>query len=433
MYGSGEAYVYSVQSGSFESSSFASPNQFTSGLFGFGVAVSGSQVIVGAPGEASQLGHAYVFRNPSYALVAGSSPLAYSNFGSSVAASGHMVAIGAPGWNGDDGAVWVLNTATNKEYRLTAPGGITGAEFGLSVAVSGSTLAVGAPAYNGTLGAVFLFNVGTGAFLGSVAVPTAIANATPLFGYSVALSGTHLVVGAPGAHNLTGMALVCSTSTETCPTEFAPMANGSYSLVGYSVAVNGTTAVIGAPAANTTSGPFHPFEGAAWEVDFSGSLVVTNLSVPTPGNTDLFGLSVSIDAGQIAVGTPGLNVSGTNVSGAVYLYNRTTAALTMTFYSPNPGQSGRFGTAVAISGVSLVVGAPEENSTSAAYGFVLDAGDAYVFNAQTGALTYVFADPNAQTGGQLGAAVAVSGSTAVIGAPYEMEFGATWTGSAYIL
>ena len=60
------------------------------------------------------------------------------------------------------------------------------------------------------------------------------------------------------------------------------------------------------------------------------------------------------------------------------------------------------------------------------------AGHAYIFNAKTGALISTLTSPNAQTYGFFGWSVAISGKTVVVGAPYETGSGIPEAGNAYI-
>ena len=74
--------------------------------------------------------------------------------------------------------------------------------------------------------------------------------------------------------------------------------------------------------------------------------------------------------------------------------------------TPNDGvQNGFFGSSVAISGNTIVVGAFSDDTGAS------DSGSAYVFNAITGALVSTLANPTFANSDFFGYSVAISGST----------------------
>ena len=102
---------------------------------------------------------------------------------------------------------------------------------------------------------------------------------------------------------------------------------------------------------------------------------------------------------------------------------------TITLTSPNAQTNGQFGSSVAINEGDplVVVGAPFETANA-----LSAAGHAYVFDATDGSLVTTLTSPNAQSGGEFGLSAAVSGTTVVVGAPDETGGGFTLAGHAYI-
>jgi hypothetical protein len=158
---------------------------------------------------------------------------------------------------------------------------------------------------------------------------------------------------------------------------------------------------------------------------------------------DRFGESVAISGNIAAVGAPGEDGSASGVNGAknndgsgrgaVYLFTRTGSTWTETAYlkAGNPPAvpliNHHFGEAVAISGNTLVVGAPGEesnaigvNGDSTNQGFTA-AGAAYVFVLNNGVWTEQAYLKASNTGNQdsFGISVAISGDTIVVGAVSE--------------
>lgn len=132
-----------------------------SDLFGSSVAVDGDTVVVGAFGDDTSQGSAYVFVRPvagwsgllqeSTKLIA-SDGEANNTFGLSVAVSGDTVVVGAHLDDGGQGSAYVFVKPAGgwaglltEDAKLTASDGRTFSLLGDSVAVSGDTVVVNAP------------------------------------------------------------------------------------------------------------------------------------------------------------------------------------------------------------------------------------------------------------------------------------------------
>jgi len=130
---------------------------------------------------------------------------------------------------------------------------------------------------------------------------------------------------------------------------------------------------------------------------------------------DLFGASVSVDGTTGIVGAFGVDEAG-SIAGAAYLVDLATGEELMRFL-PEPGSDFfRFGNSVSISGGMALVGAPGDDSIS------VNNGSAYLFDVNTGELIRKLVNPNPPIGGVIlgeafGAAVALRGNLALIGAP----------------
>ena len=183
--------------------------------FGYAVAIDGDTVVVGAYQDddaGSGSGSVYVFRTSdggaTYAQVAKvtAADAAWANyFGYSVAIDGNTIVVGAYQYAIGPGATYVFRTtdggATYVEVaKLTAADAADGDRFGISVAIDGNTVVVGAYKKDGYTGAVYVFRTTDGgASYDQVAKLTAgDAAAYDVFGYSVAIDGSTIVVGAYG-------------------------------------------------------------------------------------------------------------------------------------------------------------------------------------------------------------------------------------------
>ncbi|MBO0888471.1 hypothetical protein J2P12_05160 [Candidatus Bathyarchaeota archaeon] len=300
-------------------------------------------------------------------------------------------------------------------------------EFGLATAVSGQVAIIGAylEQDNGVLGAghAYIYNTTTGTLLHILTSPN--SQYEGWFGFSVAIDGNLAVVGAmdetvAGARSA-GHAYVYNTVTgELVQTLTSPTPQRGY--FGHSVAISGNTAVVGASE--------EPSEGQGYAGNVymynaqTGSLVRT-LTSPNPVYFGLFGNAVATSGKIIIIGAPYETSRAQPEAGHAYLYDAQTGTLLQTLASPKALQFGFFGTSVATDGNIAVIGAPDEPSQAGI-------GSAYVFRVSTGSLTRVLASPNAVRGAQFGTSVATSGGSIVVGAPGEAPSRTFQAGHAYI-
>lgn len=138
-----------------------------------------------------------------------------------------------------------------------------------------------------------------------------------------------------------------------------------------------------------------------------------------PDAGDDLGTAVALDGTTAVIGVPGDDALNSEIedSGTVYVYERTasgswTEAQVLRLASPQPDIL--FGSAVALAGDILLVGAPDDN------GVGNDAGAVFVFEPdQSGTWSQVdvLRGSNTNANDNFGAAVAFDGRAAVIGAP----------------
>ena len=188
-----------------------------SDLFGVSVAISGDTAVVGAylddvVGNAEQ-GSVYVFVRigtnwTQQQKLTASDGLAGDNFGISVAVSGDTVVVGAHldnvGANADQGSTYVFGrsgTVWLQQQKLVASDGAPNDDFGISVAIFGDTVVVGAPldnvGANADQGSAYVF-VRSGTVWSQEQLVASDGAANDGLGYSVAISGNTVVVGAGG-------------------------------------------------------------------------------------------------------------------------------------------------------------------------------------------------------------------------------------------
>lgn len=197
---------------------------------------------------------------------------------------------------------------------------------------------------------------------------------------------------------------------------------------GGAVAISGSTLVAGArqddsPTSGTDTGAAYVFcaIGAVWSQQ-------QKLTASDALLDDQFGTSVAIHGDTIAVGARFRDDNGTN-SGAAYVFERQAGVWTeqqkLLAFDGAPFDG--FGAALAISGSTLAVGAPNDASP------VFEAGSVYVF-VRTGATWTLQQKLVANDAGQsdgFGGSVSIDGNTLVAGSRLS-EAGGNNAGSAYV-
>ncbi len=159
---------------------------------------------------------------------------------------------------------------------------------------------------------------------------------------------------------------------------------------------------------------------------FVGGELVATFDNPLPVDFDEFGRSVAVSGDMVVVGAPGADIESEEDAGAAYLFDATTGALLWELASPEPQARAYFGLSVAVSGNTVVVGVPYYDEDGA-----VDSGVVYVFNGATGEDLVTLNNPNPQEKAYFGNSVAVSGNTVVVGAP-NADGGEVDLGAAYV-
>lgn len=309
-------------------------------------------------------------------------------------------------------------------HNLTPPGG--SAYFGHALAMTSQYVAVGTSrdgTAGGFSGAVHLYNPATGGLLRSVLNPFPASNDG--FGEAVALSGNLLAVGAPqddldGSNTGTAYLYNASTGTRLFTLRNPSPNLSTFEFFGCSVAIAGNIVFVGAYLDNTDAGS----GGSVYRFNATTGALIDRLGSPSPAGGDYFGHSLAVSGDTLVVGAPLDEVTTPLNVGAAHLYTASTGAYLRSIANPEPDPSDWFGGSVGISGNNVVVGAHYEDNSAGV-------GAAYMFNASTGALVHTFVNPAPSNMGWFGRGVATAGNTVIVGAPYN-DTGATDSGIAYI-
>jgi len=369
-------------------------------------------------------------------------------FGFSAAVSGSTAVVGAPdhnvGSNYSQGAAYVFVQSGGtwiQQAKLTASDGATNDLFGTSVAVSGSTILVGAslhpysPGHDGS-GAAYVFVESGGTWSQQAELTSSDGAAGDGFGYSVAVDGSTAVVGAPwhmvGSNLYQGAAYVFveSDGTWSQQAELTASDGTAYDYFGHSVAVSGSTAVVGAPGHNVGS---NYSQGAAYVFAESGGTwsQQAELTASDGSASDQFGTSSALSGSTMVVGAPDHEVGSNYSQGAAYVFVESVGTWSQQaeLSASDGAPYDNFALSLALSGSTMVVGAPDHkvgsnNSQGAVYVF----GESGGTWSQQSELTA----SHGAAGDQFGRSVALSGSTVVVGAPWHNVGSKTAQGVAYV-
>lgn len=414
-------------------------------LMGWSVGTDGERYISGAPTEDSATNPA----NPSDA--------------------------GAPG----SGAAYVFarqGTGWSLDGALKAPNAQANDLFGNAVAISGDRAVVGAPFEDSgttnlsddsvsSAGAAYVFRRDSGGWVFEGYLKSPHPHVNGYFGWSVAIDGDTIVVGAYGedqyagsTRTLTasGQAHVFQRSGTTWALQQslgAELASGDGDGLGFAVAIQGDRIVAGAITAHRTvalAGAARIFSrtGTTWNLE-------AQVEASDPSGNDYFGASVALDRDSVVIGasapvTPG----GNQVSdrpGAAYVFERAggTWAQHQKLGASNADPDDEFGRSVAIAGDLVVVSALQEAEPGTGVGAPTNtntapnAGAVYVFQrgGTSWTQTRYVKGPDTEQDDNFGSSIAMSPrGVLVVGSPGDDSNGSAPTdnsiagaGACYVL
>jgi len=340
--------------------------------FGSAIALSGNTALIGAinrpHGCNCRVGSAYIFTNSGSGWVqqAELTPPPddqWYGFGWSVALSGDTALIGAYESTvdglGQAGAVYVFTrngSIWTQQVKLTAPDNAQGLFFGSSVSLSGDTALIGAygKVVNGYpyAGAAYVFTLSGSSWTQQAELITADSFQFDQFGWAVALDGDTALISANTKgiypYGPAGAAYIFTRAGSTWSQQAKLSApDGVSNRFGISLALYNGTAIIGSynypSAAYIFTG-----SGSSWSLQdvLYGPPLGALGTVALVGDTAIIG-----------------DISGNGGAGSVYIYTRTflndipTWSYQATLNAPDAALSDFFGSAVAIDGGTLLIGA----------------------------------------------------------------------------
>lgn len=321
-----------------------------------------------------------------------------------------------------------------REQRLEASDGAPFDHLGFSVAAQDGVIVSGArfaDVAGEDSGAVYVFRRGAAGWHEEAKLSPADAVEHDRFGHAVALDGDTVVIGAHAHHELgrkTGAAYVFRFRRGAWRQE-ARLAAPEASRFGHAVAISGDRVVVGAPGGlvdGATAGAVYVYrrEGSSWRWE-------ARLAAGDAKEGLLFGLAVGVSGDTVAVGAPGDDSRG-SLTGAAYVFRneegrwRQEAKL----LPAEAAALAELGKAIAVDGETVVVGAEGAGHPRDVGQF---SGAAYVFGRREGAwhqaATLLAGDRKAAD--RFGNAVAIQGETVVVGSHFADPAGLN-SGAVYV-
>ena len=320
-----------------------------SDYFGQDVAISGNLAAVGAYGyngtTYSDEGRVFIFRRSgtSWSLeaeITGSSLRAGDWFGYSLDLAGSTLVVGAyrddiGGSNA--GAAYVFertfNVITQKAIwtqvaMLKADFPDSGDGFGKGVAISpdGQRILIGSP-YDDDIetdaGAAYVFEDGGTGWEQTEKLTKSSSLSGDQFGFAVALSNNHALIGAPYRNNNQGAAYICAyqmlAGWQTCSTLTMTAPQASDDGLGYAVSLEGGIAMVGAyshnsPAADIGTAFLWQQQGLFWTY-------LQQINASDYASGDYYGFSVALSGTHAAVGSVLDDIGSITEAGSAYFYD----------------------------------------------------------------------------------------------------------------
>jgi hypothetical protein len=439
--GSGMAYIFLRGTGGwFDQARLSGPAQ-QNASFGASVSMSGDRAAIGAPfydqsPEFADCGSVFVYTRsgsswPRVEVQGPCDPFSPDRFGSSVAISGTGLIGGSPRDDREgvsSGNAWIFSLANGvwqREHELTGSQRAAGHEFGNAVAMDGGRVLVGAwraeHAGAAMAGATYAYSWGAIRFTEDAFLTGSEGSAGERMGRIVGVSDFWAVVGAWGdddAGPSTGAAYVFWRNGINWGEQYKLLADdlSPGDEFGLAVAIDADTIVVGAPrhdANGHDAGAAYVFtrshNGTGWLWTQQARLL------PSDGQADdFFGIAVAVSGNTIAVGARAEDSAGLD-AGAVYVFTRTGIAWTQQakLMGAATAAGDQFGSALALAGDRLVVGAPGHDAGASG------TGAAHVFERAAGAWTEAARLLASDRGAShaLGQSVAIGEALVVAGAP----------------
>ncbi len=350
-------------------------------------------------------------------------------FGWSVAVDNSILAVGAVGDddNGtNSGSAYLFDVATGTQtFKLLPDDGLAFDFFGNAIAINKGVVAVGARLDddNGpSSGSAYLFDATTGAQFSKL-LPID-GSAFDFFGNAIALDHFFVAVGAKwddARGSNSGSVYVFITPSGSQITKLLPSDGEANDEFGYSVAVANGIVAVGAPFWDNEKGLNY---GSAYLFDAETGVQLAKL-IPSDGQAgDEFGFSIALANGIVAVGARLDDANGTD-SGSAYLFDAETGAQISKLIPSDGSAFDMFGRSISIDSGVVAVGAWSDDDNG------MDSGSAYLFDALTGTQIDKILPSDGAAEDFFGTSIALINGIVAVGSYFDDDNGPD-SGSAYV-
>lgn len=363
-------------------------------------------------------------KHQQYLSIASAALVAALTFAGSAHAAGHLP---------------VLNTGPATplgwlEQKVVADDGAANQGFGRAMMIVGNTSFIGAPKL--ATGVVYVFTHSAGAWTQAQELTATDSPAGADFGSAVAFDDTTAIIGAPfttltdDGNRHQGAAYVF-TKTDGVWTQTQQLIADDFAAenqFGNAVALDGDTILIAAYNAEIGG---NPYQGAAYVFTRSGGTwtQAQKLTASDGAGGDDFGIALALSGSTAIIGSP--YAAGANAQqGAAYVFTANGGVWSelQKLIADDGASFDDFGAALALEGDTAVIGAQYASGPNQYQ------GAAYVFTAAGGTWTQSarLAASDGMSSDAFGEAIALDGTTAVVGAPFAAIGDTMGQGATYV-
>ena len=306
----------------------------------------------------------------------------------------------------------------------------SGGQFAKSLAISGNKAIVGAPGLNSNRGRIFFYTVDGTQMLPHSSFRASGDGSGDSTSESVDIDGDIAVIGAPfdddfGSKSGSAYIFRYDGVNWNQETKLLPSDGASKDFFGHEVAISGNVVVIGARHESAFSSP----PGAAYVFRYDGASWVeeAKLLASDGEDDDQFGSAVAIEGNTIVIGADNDDAGNWwpgSRYGSAYIFNYDGANWSQGAKIIGPAEdsiegSSSFGASVGLSGSRVVIGQIGDDADGT------NSGAAYIYGTD-GVLHNKIKASDVDPTGHFGSSVALIGDTLVVGAQDDLSQGAAY-------
>jgi FG-GAP repeat len=335
----GAVYIYKRANGTWTQQTKIDGPGGAAGYFGYDVSLSGSSLLAGCDGQASDRGFAYVYveKDGVWSLqqrLGAKDGIADDTFGWSLAIDGDVALISAQGKDNNKGAAYTFTrtgTKWQQEQKIAISTGQDNDSFGYGLSLSGDTAVISAFGANAGLGRAYIYKHASGAWTQVQSIDSPDASNETSFAYATSLVGDRLALATQAD---TGVVYIYDrvSGTFNLSQRLAASDSDVNDYFGQSISLDGTTALVSAIDNLSFQGAVYSFELTETKLSVSfdvssilgGNTGSGTVSLNTPAPTE--GLTVTLASDQSALQIPATVTIPGGSSSASFDYTTSTVS-----------------------------------------------------------------------------------------------------------